>query len=393
MTEAGSHSHTITGGDGITHPKYQSVHWIIKADHSGECLSTDTLLPDGLILPTISASVPEGWQKYSNLNDGRYLVGAGKASSKNFSLGSRGFDAAGLPRSKTLKSTTVGNHVHNIGYESGSTSRGGGGSKYSESGPVGNTTDDGNGKNIHNYNKNGSPYYTLNGGSHTHTLSGFKTETRPDSVLVRWLKKGASQPIASGGTLLPGLPQDLLSAWLTKTLPQSWQQATDVKAGHYLRGADADLGGQLTQTLGAANKSWSVASDGYHSHRFGYGDPAIGGTNSTTKSPYPGSQTNTGSHTHKHQLQTGDHTLRPDSLVVNWARSSQQTLLCPAPAERPLVGDLSVALNNGQPIEVSYDASDGQQGESIEVEGEILSNVYRYDKSKNSLPTPPDDQR
>ena len=394
MTEAGSHSHTITGGDGITHPKYQSIHWIIKADHSGECLSTDALLPDGLILPTISASVPEGWTKHSSLNDGRYLVGAGKASSKNFSLGSRGFDAVGLPRTKTLKSTTVGNHVHDIGYEKGGTTTGGSSrGKYSEAGPVGNVTDDNkNGYNIHNYNKNGSPYYTISGGSHKHTLHGFKSETRPDSVLVRWLKKDVSRLNSSDSGLRPGLPQDFLSAWLTKALPQPWQQATDVKPGHYLRGADADLGVQLAQTLGAPNKSWIVASDGYHSHRYGYGDPAIGGTNSTTKSPYPGSQTNTGSHTHKHELQTGDHTLRPDSLVVNWARSSQQTLLCPAPAERPLVGDLSVALNNGQPIEVSYNASDGQQGESIEVEGEILSNVYRYDKSKNILPTPPDDQ-
>ena len=395
MTEAGSHSHTITGGDGITHPKYQSIHWIIKADHSGDCLSTDALLPDGLILPTILASVPEGWQKYSNLNDGRYLVGAGKASSKNFTLGSRGFDAAGLPRSKTLKSTSVGNHVHDIGWEEGSKDRGGSTSgKYSESGPVGNTKDDDNGKTIHNYTKNGAPYYSLTGGSHSHTLSGFHTETRPDSVLVRWLQKGATQPSASSGGLLPGLPQDLLSAWLTTTLPQSWQQATDVKAGHYLRGADADLGGQLAMTLGAANKSWSVATDGSHTHRFGFGDPAIGGTSKATKSPKPGSQTQTGPHTHSHQLQigAGDHTLRPDSLVVNWARSSQQTLLCPAPAERPLVGDLSVALANGQPSAVSYNAREGQRGETVEAGSSVLSNLYRYDKAKQVLPTPPDDQ-
>ena len=124
MTEAGSHSHKITGGDGITHPRYQSIHWIIKADHSGDCLSTDDLLPDGLILPTISTSVPDGWTKHSTLNDGRYLVGAGTASSKNFSLGSRGFDATGLPRNKTLTSTTVGNHVHDIGWEKGSKDRG-----------------------------------------------------------------------------------------------------------------------------------------------------------------------------------------------------------------------------------------------------------------------------
>ena len=159
-----------------------------------------------------------------------------------------------------------------------------------------------------------------------------------------------------------------------------------------MRGANADLGAHLGMTLGAPNKSWNIATDGTHQHKFGYGDPALGGTSSATKSPYPGSQTNTESHTHKHQLQTGDHTLRPDSLVVNWARATQATQLCPVSSDRPLDGELSVSLTNGQPSAVAYDALDRQRGETVEAGGSVLSDLYRYDKAKETLLTPPDDQ-
>lgn len=352
-TASGSHTHRVTGGDSTTRPNAYAVNWIIKADQQS-CSTVENILPNGIILAT-TASAPSGWGPVTALN-GRYPVGSGSTYGLK---GSFGYQTAQPSNAFTVDNP--GSHTHKIGSDLNS----GGGSGFV---PIRNSNDSTHRNNV----------YTVNFNSHTHSFqAGGDSETMPDSVNVRWIKKTYSTMSNGYAT---ALPSGVIAPWQTSasSIPSGWSVQSGW-AGRYLRGSTSSLGSEMAyQTARPANSSFTLASDGAHAHKYGGAYPNVSGTGKNYDPKYPGNELQSSVHSHSHRISGGgDFTTRPDSVVVNFAKrtSSTQLDVCPGPASRGLRGSLTQSKGT-----VSYDASNQTQHELINPS--VLDTAYRYDNNQ-----------
>lgn len=359
-TSSGSHTHRVTGGDSTTRPNAYAVNWIIKADQQS-CSTVENILPQGIILATTS-SVPSGWNVVGDLNN-RYPVGAGSA----YTLKRTYSDSTALP-STAFTVTNPGTHTHKIGSSKNSA----GGSGFT---PIINTKDGA----INNV-------WTVNIPSHSHSFqTGGDSETRPDSVKVRWIKKTATSGVNNG--YATALPSGVIAAWQSSASSiqshPGWQVQSNW-AGRYLRGATSSLGSTSAYQTAKPSSAFSLASDGAHSHKYGGGSPNISGSGDNYNPTLSGSEVQSSVNTHNHQINGGgDFTTRPDSVVVNYAKRTSSSALdvCPAPSSKRLSGSLLGTNSNG----VVYDASATSSSNGEAINPSTLNIAYQYDINRGDL--------